>query len=558
MLVKGRLNCSVWKQSALKVFSDVTLSFRRFGFEDCPISKAAFATGVLSSVWVRSYTRDPSSQTPFEVGSAELLPQVCIVGRPNVGKSMLYNRLVRRKEAVVFDTPGSHVTRDYREGRAQLGDLRFRAIDTSGLEPFLPSSSLQGRASELTARMMRRSDLILLLLDARDGVIPADREVASWMRAQMRPRVIVVVNKCERRTHTGEAENAEALAEAAALGLGDPVAISAAHGEGMAELYAAMQPHIDSAIGSNSPEASEELLSAMGADVGDLKAHPLRLAVVGLPNVGKSTLCNRLIGEERSLTGPEPGLTRDAVAAEFGWDGWRVHLVDTAGWMREIRLDRFDDVGGAVAKLASLDRQRSIRFAHTVALVVDAEAAARDAEGVTRRELSMASDVVEEGRGLLLVLNKLDLVPPARRAALTRSLRRAVQQRLQQVPGLPCVGLSAATGEGVERLMPAVRTVYEEWNQRIGTGELNRWLLKLKARQVGAGSSTGIGRVKYMTQVSRRPPTFSAFVSGRSPMPNASSRYIVNALREDYQMHRVPIRVAFRLKPAVRHEKKSV
>jgi len=478
---------------------------------------------------------------------SELLPQVCIVGRPNVGKSALYNRLVRRKEALVFDTPGSHVTRDYREGLGQLGDLIFRAIDTSGLEPYLPNDTLQGRATQLTAKMMARSDLVLLMLDARQGVSPADVEIATWMRSNLnKSNIIVTANKCELRSNTGEAEHAEALADAAALGLGEPVAISAAHGEGMADLFVAMQERIDGVSATAEGKISEAQLADMDSDDDDLKSYPLKLAVVGLPNVGKSTLCNQLVGEERSLTGPEPGLTRDAVKTRFEWQGWKLELVDTAGWMRQTRLDRYDDVGGAVAKMAAHERIRSIRLAHAVALVIDADAAFQGVQGISRRELAMASEVVDEGRGLVLVLNKVDLIPVARRAQFIASVQDMVRTNLPQVPGLPCLPMSAVQGEGVASLLPEVEKVYEEWNLRIGTGQLNRWFEKVKARLVGTGGSTGISKVKYITQVKRRPPSFSAFVSGTKPLPEASARFITTALREDYAMYKVPIRISFR------------
>lgn len=490
--------------------------------------------------------RTSSRALDLEGIDADLLPQVCIVGRPNVGKSALYNRLVRRKEALVFDTPGGHVTRDYREGVGQLGDLLFRVVDTSGLEPFLPTSSLQGRAAQLTGRMMERSDVTLFMLDAREGLLPADKEIATWMRANMKSQIIVTANKCERRTNTGEAENAEVLGEAAALGLGEPVAISAAHGEGMAELYAALQEHIDCKLADARVAVSEAQLQDMDADI-DLKAHPMKVALVGLPNVGKSTLCNLLAGEERSLTGPEPGLTRDSVHARFEWQGWRVEMVDTAGWMRGTRLDRYDDVGGAVAKMAALERQRSLRLAHVVALVVDAHAAFTGTEGLTRRELSMASEVVEEGRGLLLLLNKADLLPAGRRAEVVQRLQATVRESLPQVPGVPCIWTSATTGEGMEALMPAVEETYLEWNRRIGTGELNRWMAKVKARQVGSGNTTGIAKIKYITQIKRRPPTFSAFLSGSEiSAGSTATRFLANAIREDYAIFSVPLRIFLR------------
>eukprot|EP00873_Tetraselmis_striata_P001833 jgi/Tetstr1/422097/TSEL_012955.t1 len=474
----------------------------------------------------RSRRRVDARSSELDSLDADLLPQVCLVGRPNVGKSALYNRLVRRKEALVFDTPGSHVTRDYREGVGQLGDM--------------------GRAAQLTGRMMQRSDVTLFMLDAREGLLPADEEIANWMRANIKSQIIVTANKCERRTHTGEAENAVVLAEAEALGLGEPVAISAAHGEGMADLYAALQPYVDAKLEHAKAAVSEAQLADMDTEI-DLKAHPLKMALVGLPNVGKSTLCNVLAGEERSLTGPEPGLTRDSVRARFDWEGWRVHLVDTAGWMRGTRLDRYDDVGGAVAKMAAMERQRSLRLSHVVGLVVDAHAAAAGTEGLTRRELSMASEVVEEGRGLVLVLNKADLLPPQQREKVLARLQAAVRESLPQVPGVACLWTSATTGEGLGALMPAMEATYLEWNRRIGTGELNRWMAKFKARQAGSGSSTGLAKIKYITQIKRRPPTFSAFLSGsKVDAGNSATRFLTNAIREDYGIFSVPLRIFLR------------
>jgi small GTP-binding protein len=317
-----------------------------------------------------------------------------------VGKSALFNRLVRRREALVHDTPGGHVTRDYQEAPAQLGDLRFKAVDTSGLEPFLPGGSIQARATALTAGVLRRADVALLLLDARTGVLPPDEALARWLRASASAgRVVLAANKCERRGAGAGADVGAALAEAARLGFGAPVALSAETGEGMAELFEALRPRLDPIIAARA-EAVEELKAfeegqgggqaaapgsasgggAAGAPAATPEegrraaaaAGPLKLAIMGLVNVGKSTLTNRLLEEERCLTGPEPGLTRDAIKTLIDFEGRAVELVDTAGWVRRARLAAHDDAGGAVAARTLEEGRSVLRFVHVVALVVDA------------------------------------------------------------------------------------------------------------------------------------------------------------------------------------------
>ncbi|EFN56363.1 hypothetical protein CHLNCDRAFT_144853 [Chlorella variabilis] len=543
-----------------------------------------------------------------------LLPVVAIIGRPNVGKSALFNRLVRRREAVVHDTPGGHVTRDYQEGVARLADLRFRVIDTSGLEPFLPGDSIQARATVLTATVLARSDIALFLVDGSTGTLPADEELARWLRktvvgpgatgpAARSCAVLLAANKCERRGGGGAAAVAAAVAESMRLGLGEPVALSAMTGEGMTDLYAALQPLLDpltearraavqqieapsgsgstDIAGYSSSDGSDGIsgmaaaaaprgLGGQGAAVqqqagggewgkedpktsnsGGGSSVPLRIAIMGLPNVGKSTLANWLLGSERCLTGPEPGLTRDAIKERIEWEGQEVELVDTAGWIRRTKLANYDESGGAVAQQTVAEARGVMQFVHAVALLVDAARCLELGQGLTHREITLASDVVAEGRLLLIVANKLDTLTPAKRQHAMRLVREAVEDNLPDVSGVPIIGMSAMTGEGVGMLLPAAAAMYRRWNQRVPTSHLNRW----KAAEYQVGGGQVLNRITYISQVKARPPTFVAWVSGSTALSAPSQRFVAAQIRKEFGFGGVPIRIAVRLKQPRRQKR---
>ena len=357
--------------------------------------------------------------------------KVAIVGRPNVGKSTLFNRLVGQKLALVDDTPG--VTRDRRDGEAALGDLRFRVIDTAGLDE-ADEGSLGARMQEQTTRALADADVALFVVDARDGITPLDRHFAELLRRGAAP-VVLVANKAEGR---GGGSGAY---EAFALGLGEPIAISAEHGDGMAELYAALAPFADQA--------------AAGAGEAAATERPLQLAVIGRPNVGKSTLVNRLLGEERLLTGPEAGITRDAIATRWNWHGRAVRLIDTAGLRRHAKVEE------KLEKLSVADTLRAIRFAEVVVLVIDAT------QMLEKQDLTIAHMVEEEGRALVIAVNKWDLVED--KSAALRRLQDRLETSLPQLHGVRFVLLAALTGAGMAKLMPAVMSTHEAWNRRVST-----------------------------------------------------------------------------------------
>ncbi|HJT07396.1 MAG TPA: ribosome biogenesis GTPase Der [Stellaceae bacterium] len=434
--------------------------------------------------------------------------KVAIVGRPNVGKSTLFNRLVGQKLALVDDTPG--VTRDRREGEAALGDLRFRVIDTAGLDR-ADDGSLGQRMQEQTARALADADVALFVVDARDGLTPLDRHFADLLRRGSAP-VVLVANKSE-----GRAGGSGAL-EAFALGLGEPVAISAEHGDGMAELYAALAPYADQAAGDEGEVATTE--------------RPLQLAIIGRPNVGKSTLVNRLVGEERLLTGPEAGITRDAITIQWDWQGRAVRLIDTAGLRRRPKVEE------KLEKLSVADTLRAIRFAEVVVLVLDA------AQMLEKQDLTIAHMVEEEGRALVLAVNKWDMVED--KSAALRKLKDRIEISLPQLHGVRFVLLSALTGTGMAKLMPAVMSTHAAWNRRISTPRLNRWLAAVQQRHPPPLVKGRRLKLRYMTQANIRPPTFALFAATPAALPDSYRRYLVNLMREDFDLPGVPIRMMLR------------
>jgi GTP-binding protein len=434
---------------------------------------------------------------------------VAIVGRPNVGKSTLFNRLVGQKLALVDDRPG--VTRDRREGDARLGPLRFRIIDTAGLDE-AEQGSLLGRMRAQTEAAIAESDAVLFVMDARAGVLPADEPFAELVRRSGKP-VVLVANKAE-----GGAGMAGAY-EAFSLGLGEPVPFSAEHGEGLSELFDALLPHVG--------EADEE-----GDDEEGAEGKPLKVAIVGRPNSGKSTLINRMIGSERLLTGPEAGITRDSIAIDWEWRGRAIKLYDTAGLRKRARVQ------DKLEKLSVGDALRAVRFAEVVVVLLDATIP------FEKQDLSIIDLIEQEGRAIVIGLNKWDLL--ADRPGLLKELREVATRLLPQVRGAPLVPISGLAGEGLDRLMQAIVQAHEVWNRRIPTAKLNQWLEgALSANPPPAVSGRRI-KIRYMTQAKARPPTFAIFGNQLDALPKSYSRYLVNGLREAFDLPGVPIRVSLR------------
>jgi len=447
--------------------------------------------------------------------------KVAIIGRPNVGKSTLFNRLIGKRLALVDDTPG--VTRDRREGAASLGDLRFTVIDTAGLEEAF-DDSMEARMRTQTNRAVEEADVALLLIDARSGLTPLDTHFASWLRSRGKP-TILVANKCEGRA------GQNAYYEAYALGLGEPIAISAEHGEGMGELYEALLPFAQ-AIEEDEPSAPDGEIGILDPADDRSEDLTLQLAIVGRPNVGKSTLVNQLLGEDRMLTGPEAGITRDSISIAWSFQGRPIRLIDTAGLRRKAKVSE---------KLESLsvnDTLRAIRFAHCVVLLIDATMP------LEKQDLAIAGMVVEEGRALVLAVNKWDI--PENRDAMLRAIRDRMETSLPQVKGLPVVPISALTGNGVPRLLPTVLRTYDVWNKRIPTGNLNRWLAEATERHPPPMVRGRRLRLRYMTQVKARPPTFVIFANVPEELPESYVRYLTNGLREAFDLPGVPLRIKTR------------
>ena len=433
---------------------------------------------------------------------------VAIVGRPNVGKSTLFNRLVGRRAALVAPSPG--VTRDRREGWARIGPLRFRAIDTAGLEEAAPET-LSGRMMAQTERALEEADAVLLLIDGRAGVTPTDEFFANQLRRRQVP-VILAVNKCE----GGAAESG--IAESHGLGLGQPIPISAEHGEGMADLYDALSP-FDS-------EARPAASGAPGAD------GVLRLAIVGRPNVGKSTLLNRLVGEARVITGAEPGLTRDSIAVRWRYRDRAVELVDTAGLRRRAKIV------APLDKLSARDAVRALGQAAVVLVVLDAVLP------LGRQDLTIAARAADEGRAVVVLLNKWDLVQDRR--AARAAVRERLDTALAQVKGVPLVACSALTGAGSERIMPAVLAAFDTWNRRVPTAALNRWLERAVDHHPPPLAAGRRLKLRYITQVKARPPTFALFASKPAALPESYRRYLVNGIGAEFGFAGVPIRLMLR------------
>jgi GTPase len=447
-----------------------------------------------------------------------MTPTVVIAGRPNVGKSTLFNRLAGRRLALVDDTPG--VTRDRREAEGRLGELRFRVVDTAGLDT-APAGSLADRMRRQTETAIGDADICLFVIDARAGVTAQDRQFAEIARRSGKP-VLLIANKSE--ASAGEAGRLEAYE----LGLGEPIALSAAHGEGLDELYEALRPLIGVPEDESGAEADEEIEEQEEA----LPDRPLRLAIVGRPNAGKSTLINTLIGSDRLLTGPEAGITRDAIAVDWEWQGRKVTLWDTAGMRRRAQ------VVNKLEKLSVGDALRAIRFAEVVLLLVDAT------QPLEKQDLQIAHMVAEEGRGLVIAVNKWDLVDEPGRQL--RDIKEEVQSQLSQVAGVAIVAMSALSGRGVDKLMPAVFETFRIWNRRVPTAKLNRWLEEQVERHPPPAPGGRRIKLRYMTQANARPPSFVLFSSSAAELPESYLRYLVNGLREAFDLWGTPIRMHLR------------
>ena len=449
---------------------------------------------------------------------------LAIVGRPNVGKSTLFNKLVGRKIALVHDTPG--VTRDRFEADAALGELAFRIIDTAGFENDTPDS-LAGRMTAQTMTAIADADACLFVIDARAGVTAGDQIIAGALRKSGK-KVILAANKCESRA--GDS----GLSEAYALGFGQPLAISAEHRLGFAELEEALSAFVEPSAPAVAREDTEEEISEDDVAPDEpIEDRPIRLAIVGRPNVGKSSLFNRLLGEERTLTGPEAGITRDAIAAPWSAGGREFLLHDTAGLRRKAR-----SAGHTLEEMSVESTQEAIRFADCVIVMLDAT------QAFEKQDLTIADMIAREGRAVVFVANKWDLIQ--NRAGAVGDLRDRLDHSLPQVVGAPLVGISALTGEGVDRIVPAIIAANTAWNKRVGTSALNRFLENALERHAPPAVSGRRVRIRYMTQVKARPPTFALFGNQLKSLPEAYVRYLTNGLRESFDLTGTPLRFLMR------------
>ena len=438
------------------------------------------------------------------------LPTVAIIGRPNVGKSTLFNRLVGKRVALVDDRPG--VTRDRREGEGQLLDLKFRVMDTAGFEDQDPHS-LPGRMRAQTDAAVREADVALFLIDGREGLTPLDEEIARWLRSHSTP-VVIAANKSE--GNAGEAGRMEAFA----LGLGEPFALSAEHGEGLVDLFEAIRPHVEHEHFLTEIEEEEE------------GTGPLKLAIVGRPNAGKSTLVNKMLGEERMITGPEAGITRDSISLDWEWQGRPVRLVDTAGLRKRAKVE------DKLEKLSAFDTKRAIDHAEVVVLLLDAT------RGLESQDLRIADQVLEEGRALVIALNKWDVAEHA--SSLFNGVKAALEEGLSQLKGVPLLTVSGKTGKGIDQLLTAAFEVRDNWSRRVTTGELNRWFERAVEQNPPPAPGGKRIKLRYITQVKSRPPTFVVFGTRVDQLPTSYQRYLLNSMRRELDLGPVPLRMTMR------------
>ena len=440
-----------------------------------------------------------------------VMPVVAIIGRPNVGKSTLFNRLVGKRLALVDDQPG--VTRDRREGEANLLGLEFTIIDTAGYEDE-DAATLPGRMRQQTEAAVAVADVALFMVDARAGVTPLDEEIARWLRTSDTP-IVVVANKAEGKAgETG-------VIEAMALGLGDPIPLSAEHGEGVVDLFDALRPYVD--------RLADEPNEENDADAPDA---PLKLAIIGRPNAGKSTLINRMVGEDRLITGPEAGITRDSISVPWEWEGRAVKLIDTAGMRKKARVQE------KLEKLSVMDTLRSIDFAEVVILLIDAT------RGLEVQDLKIADRALQEGRALVIALNKWDVAENA--SSLFNGVKAALEEGLAQAKGVPLLTVSGATGKGIDTLMKVAFETREAWSSRVSTGQLNRWFER--AIETNPPPAPGGKRIKprYITQNKSRPPSFILFGTRVDLLPESYRRYLINGLRREFGFGAVPVRLTMR------------
>jgi GTP-binding protein len=436
-------------------------------------------------------------------------PVVAIIGRPNVGKSTLFNRLVGKRLALVDDRPG--VTRDRREGEAELLGLNFIVVDTAGFEEDDPQT-LPGRMRAQTQAAVAAADVALFVIDARAGIVPLDEEIGRWLRGSTTP-VVLLANKAEGRS--GDA----GILEAFGLGFGDPVPFSAEHGEGLVELFDALRPYLER-------DGEEE------SDDGESPDAPLKLAIVGRPNAGKSTLVNRILGEDRMITGPEAGITRDSISIDWEWQGRPVRLIDTAGLRKRAKVE------DKLERLSAADTRHAIDFAEVVVLLLDAT------RGLEAQDLRIADQIFAEGRALVIALNKWDTVENG--SALYQGVRAALDEGFAQVRGVPLLTLSAVTGKGIDTLIEVAFETREAWSRRVSTGQLNRWFEDAIERNPPPAPGGKRIKLRYITQVKSRPPSFVLFGTRVDELPESYRRYLVNGIRKELGFGAVPVRLTMR------------
>ena len=471
--------------------------------------------------------------------------KVVILGQPNVGKSTLFNRFTTnsrlrnlKKTAIVHDTPGSHVTRDVIRGRGAIGDIHFTCYDTAGhndAQDWLDEvPTLENSVTEIVQRTLHSSHVALLLVSARQGVLPIDHALAGWIRRHApramldERRVKVLINKCDGlfgQDHDGVI--ATAYADAFALGFGEPIPIAAASGEGMADLHSAL-------VSCVPPSVSVE----------DAPSQTVKAAIMGRPNVGKSTLLNRLAGWDRVLTGPKPGLTRDAIEYECSWEGRSITLIDTAGRLRRSKLLRDDSLTAEIADKAGAEAERAVKLSHVVVLMLDAADMLPRVELLTHFEATLAAKAIEHGRPLVVVANKMDV---ALQSVSQRNFDRFVKNTLPKFTGTNVLAVSAKTGAGVEGVMPAVVAAYDKWTKRVPTSVMNQWLRDLKALYMAGGPATVVRRTRFVTQVASRPPAFAFFLNGRNKrLSSGQLSFFVRKIQKDFGLEGVPVRVSIR------------